>query len=199
MSLNRALSIPLARTPFRSPIHRLMRLLFASQPRTQASPSQAQYRRRPHGPVLSAAALVICSSMTTGAIAQGHREQQRIQSPDFGQREFNANCAACHGMDGKGRGPVAGFLTKNPPDLTTLARRSGGVLPMERLYRVIDGTDLPEGAQTGPHGSREMPIWGRDYRLRDAEYFGEMPYNPDAMVRGRILALLEYMNRMQER
>ena len=92
------------------------------------------------------------------------RDQQRVQAQDFGQREFNANCAACHGMDAKGRGPVAGFLTKNPPDLTTVAKRNGGVFPMERLYRVVDGTELPEGAQAaGPHGNREMPIWGRDY------------------------------------
>ncbi|MFN5724539.1 MAG: hypothetical protein ACK47O_12100, partial [Betaproteobacteria bacterium] len=99
----------------------------------------------------------------------------------------------------KGRGPVAGFLTKNPPDLTLLARGNGGVFPMDRLYRAIDGRDLPEGSQAGPHGSREMPIWGRDYRLRDGEYYGDTPYDPDAMVRGRILSLLEYLNRLQVR
>ena len=122
---------------------------------------------------------------------------QRMHAPSFGQREFNANCAACHGMDAKGRGPVAGFLTKNPPDLTLLAKQNGGVFPMDRLYRTIDGRDLPVGTAAGPHGNREMPIWGRDYRVRDAEYFGDAPYDADAMVRGRILALLEYMNRLQ--
>jgi mono/diheme cytochrome c family protein len=127
------------------------------------------------------------------------RQQQRIHEPGFGKREFDANCAACHGMDAKGRGPVAGFLTRNPPDLTMLARSNGGVFPMDRLYRTIDGRDLPEGSQAGPHGNREMPIWGRDYRLRDAEFYGEVPYDPDAMARGRILALLEYLSRMQVR
>lgn len=127
------------------------------------------------------------------------RQQQRTQARDFGQREFNANCATCHGSDAKGRGPVAGFLVKNPPDLTQLSRQNGGVFPMDRLYRIIDGRDLPEAASPGVHGSREMPIWGRDYRLRDAEYFGDTPYDPDAMVRSRILALLEYVNRLQVR
>jgi mono/diheme cytochrome c family protein len=137
-------------------------------------------------------------AQTYQEVREQRRDAQRVQAPDFGQREFNANCAACHGMDAKGRGPVAGFLTKNPPDLTTVAKRNGGVFPMDRLYRVVDGTELPEGAQAGgPHGSREMPIWGRDYRVRDAEYFGDTPYNPDGMVRGRILALLEYLNRLQ--
>jgi len=127
------------------------------------------------------------------------RQQQRIREPGFGKREFDSNCASCHGMDGKGRGPVAGFLTKNPPDLTLLSRSNGGVFPMDRLYRAIDGRDLPEGSQAGPHGNREMPIWGRDYRLRDGEYYGDTPYDADAMVRGRILALLEYLNRLQVR
>jgi mono/diheme cytochrome c family protein len=117
------------------------------------------------------------------------RQQQRIREPGFGKREFDSNCASCHGMDGKGRGPVAGFLTKNPPDLTLLSRSNGA----------IDGRDLPEGSQAGPHGNREMPIWGRDYRLRDGEYYGDTPYDADAMVRGRILALLEYLNRLQVR
>lgn len=130
---------------------------------------------------------------------ESHR-QQRIHAPDFGQREFATNCATCHGLDAKGRGPVAGFLTKNPPDLTLLARLNGGVFPMDRVYRTIDGRDLPQGAQAaGPHGSREMPIWGRDYGMRDAEYYGDTPYDSEAMVRGRILALLEYLNRVQVR
>lgn len=141
----------------------------------------------------------------SSAHAQAHfreeaHQQQRVHAPGFGQREFEANCATCHGMDAKGKGPVAGFLTRNPPDLTTLSRSNGGVFPMDRLYRVIDGTDLPQATQqAGPHGSREMPIWGRDYRIRDGEYFGDMPYNADAMVRMRILALLEYLNRLQVR
>lgn len=150
------------------------------------------------GAALAALGSLAAHAQPRDDMREQRRDQQRLQAQDFGQREFNANCAACHGMDAKGRGPVAGFLTKNPPDLTTVAKRNGGVFPMDRLYRVVDGGDLPEGAQSaGPHGNREMPIWGRDYRVRDAEYFGDAPYNPDAMVRGRILALLEYLNRVQ--
>ena len=152
--------------------------------------------------LFTAALLTLAAPLQANAQAQFREEsrlQQRIHEPGFGKREFDSNCAACHGMDAKGRGPVAGFLTKNPPDLTLLARGNGGVFPMDRLYRAIDGRDLPEGSQVGPHGSREMPIWGRDYRLRDGEYYGDTPYDPDAMVRGRILSLLEYLNRLQVR
>ena len=36
-----------------------------------------------------------------------------------GQELFNINCTACHGLQGKGNGPVAAFLqTKKPIDLT---------------------------------------------------------------------------------
>ena len=47
------------------------------------------------------------------------------------------------------------------------------------------------------HGTRDMPIWGRDYKIKAAEYYMEAPYDPDAYVRARILALLEYINRLQ--
>ena len=117
--------------------------------------------------------------------------QSPVIRPDFGQREFEANCASCHGMDAKGNGPLVSFLTKSPPDLSMLARRNGGVFPMARLYDVIDGTGVPA------HGNRDMPVWGRDYKVRAAEYYADMPYDPEAYTRARILALLEYINRLQ--
>lgn len=112
---------------------------------------------------------------------------------DQGKREFEANCASCHGMDGKGKGVLVEFLRRSPPDLTQIARQNGGVLPMARLYDVIDGSGVPA------HGTREMPVWGRDYRVKDAEYYGEHPYDPEALVRARILTLLDYISRIQQR
>jgi hypothetical protein len=48
---------------------------------------------------------------------------------------------------------------------------------------------------------REMPvpIWGTAYRVQAGEYYGEFPYDPVVYVRSRILALVEYINRLQER
>lgn len=112
---------------------------------------------------------------------------------DFGKREFEANCASCHGVNGKGNGPLVGFLSRSPTDLTLLAKKNQGVFPMSRLYDVIDGEGLPA------HGSRDMPVWGREYRIKDAEYYVDTPYPYESMVRARLLALLEYINRMQER
>lgn len=66
-------------------------------------------------------------------------------------------CAACHGVDGAGDGPVANSLKVEVPDLRLLARRAGGTFPRERVIRIIDGRHI-----TGAHGTRTMPIWGED-------------------------------------
>lgn len=134
------------------------------------------------------AALAVCGALAGAGVMAQAAQPLRI---DFGKREFDSKCAVCHGTNAKGHGPVVEFLRKPPPDLTLLARRNGGVFPMERLYEVIDGADVPA------HGTRDMPIWGRDYRLQAGEHYMEAPYDPNAYVRARILALLEYINRLQ--
>lgn len=111
---------------------------------------------------------------------------------DLGKREYDAKCVICHGPKGKGDGPYAGLLTKSLPDLTTLARRNGGVFPLQRVVETIEG-----GPSITSHGTRDMPIWGAEYRLRAAEYYIDVPYDAEAYVRARILALSEYVYRLQ--
>lgn len=110
--------------------------------------------------------------------------------PDLGQREFNAKCAVCHGADGKGSGPLAEHLKQRPPDLTTMARRNGGVFPVAKTYAAIEGAG-------GGHGSREMPVWGLDYTIQATEQLPDMPFNQAQFVRTRIMALLEHLNKLQ--
>lgn len=112
---------------------------------------------------------------------------------DLGKREYESKCANCHGTTGKGQGPFVEFLKRSPPDLTTLAKSNGGILPMDRLYQSIRGNTL------AAHGSRDMPIWGREYSLEAANYYIDTPYDGEAYVRARVLALLEYINRLQSR
>jgi mono/diheme cytochrome c family protein len=66
-------------------------------------------------------------------------------------------CAACHGAEARGDGPVAGALAVEVPDLRSIARRNGGAFPRERIERIIDGRHI-----LGAHGSRTMPVWGED-------------------------------------
>lgn len=129
---------------------------------------------------LSVVGLALCS----GAVLA----QQKV---DFGKREFEANCASCHGTSGKGNGILVEHLRKSPPDLTLEAKRNQGVFPMNRLYEIIEGANVPA------HGTRDMPVWGVDYRIKDAEYYIDVPYDAQALVRARILALLEYLSRLQ--
>jgi mono/diheme cytochrome c family protein len=111
---------------------------------------------------------------------------------DFGKREYDSACAVCHGVSGKGDGPYKQFLTKPPADLTILAKKNGGVLPVSRLYNVIDGR-----WEVLAHGPREMPVFGRGFAFEPAEpainpFTAEM-----SSVQVRILALIDYINRMQ--
>jgi mono/diheme cytochrome c family protein len=114
------------------------------------------------------------------------------QKVDLGKREYEANCASCHGLTGKGDGPISGWSEVGVSNLTLLAKRNNGAFPFVRVYEFIDGTRVVK-----PHGTREMPIWGFDYKVKGAEYYMEVPYDPETYVRARILALTEYVYRLQ--
>ncbi len=80
------------------------------------------------------------------------------QDFDAGQFEYRMGCAACHGADGKGMGPVGALFGKPPADLTVLAKKNNGVFPFNSVYEVIDGRQVVIA-----HGTRDMPIWGDRY------------------------------------
>ncbi len=112
---------------------------------------------------------------------------------DLGKAEYESNCVLCHGRDLKG-GAYVDFLKVTPPDLSQLAKKNGGVFPVERVYAMIDGRQ-----EVKAHGGRDMPIWGRDYQLKAAQHYVDVAYDPETFIRGRILALIDYLNRMQSR
>ncbi|MFM8609776.1 MAG: hypothetical protein ACKOCJ_04835 [Burkholderiaceae bacterium] len=87
----------------------------------------------------------------------------------------------------------AELLRKSPPDLTQLAKRNSGVLPMARLYDSITGDGI------AAHGTRDMPVWGSVYRETAANYYMDVPYDPEAYTRARVLLLLEYVGRLQQK
>ena len=134
--------------------------------------------------------IALIPTLLAAAVATASAQQA---AQDFGKAEYEFNCAACHGVTGKGDGPAAVYLTPKPSDLTTLTKTNNGVFPVTRVYEVIDGSQQVKG-----HGSRDMPVWGREYRLEAGERNFEGPlYSPGAYVRVRILALIEYLSRLQ--
>jgi mono/diheme cytochrome c family protein len=118
--------------------------------------------------------------------------QQRV---DHGKVEYEAHCAICHGASGRGNGEMRKFLNKAPSDLTTMARRNGGAFPNQLAWDMIDGRGATE---IGPHGTREMPVWGQRYRMEGLSQAGTAS-EPEWYVRNRIVALLDYLSRMQEK
>jgi mono/diheme cytochrome c family protein len=115
---------------------------------------------------------------------------------DLGKTEYDSNCAVCHGVSGKGDGPLAGMITQKVPNLTTLAKSNNGVFPFNGVYEVIDGRTVVKG-----HGTRDMPVWGNDYNEKAVQYHRDYyrAFDAESFVRGRILALVGYIYSLQEK
>lgn len=113
----------------------------------------------------------------------------------IGSDEYRVSCAPCHGVGGRGAGPVAEHLNRQPPDLTTLAARNDGVFPIAHAIGVIDGRFGVAG-----HGDRAMPVWGNRYRAGlpgdDAHPINRI--ERDRLVHGRILELVNYLQAIQQ-
>jgi mono/diheme cytochrome c family protein len=93
-------------------------------------------------------------------LAQGQKDSGSPSGPApkpfEGAKTFQYHCAACHGADGRGRGPAAAALKYAPPDLTLISQRNGGKFPFQRVKGIIEGKI--DGSIA--HSDREMPMWG---------------------------------------
>jgi mono/diheme cytochrome c family protein len=101
--------------------------------------------------------------------------------PSHAEDAYRRYCASCHGIDGRGHGPVADSLKLRPTDLT----RSD--LPLGELMRVIDGRRTVRA-----HGTSAMPVWGK--------VFEETAPYPERKVRQalrEVQALAEYTRALQ--
>ncbi len=112
---------------------------------------------------------------------------------DVGKMEYEGACAVCHGLTGKGDGYLKSQLVNQVPDLTVLAKNNKGVFPFDRVYQIIDGRE-----EVKTHGPREMPVWGHSFNLQSSIYFENYPKQDiESAARSRILALTEYLYRLQ--
>jgi len=133
----------------------------------------------------------------------GFAAAAQAEDSDIGKSEFQSSCASCHGADAKGKGPVSDQLKIPPADLTILAKKNNGVFPTKAVYETI------YGSKTVPaHGTREMPIWGERFNpIMNSPHIVDPSYdalNPsrelrEVVVRTRILAVIDYLNRIQEK
>ena len=118
---------------------------------------------------------------------------QKIHQRDFGKQEFETRCASCHGKDGRVYGWLADFLIDGPSDLTLLSKNNGGVLPISRIYQSLWEGSIPI------HDRSDMPAWGPIYQLEAYEMNVGDVYFTEIYAESRILLLLEYISRLQEK
>lgn len=101
-----------------------------------------------------------------------------------GKNMFTSYCAPCHGVDGKGHGPVASSLKTPPFDLTMLSRKHDGQFPEKHVISVLQfGADVPS------HGSTTMPVWG--------PVLGSMSNTNPTEKQLRINNLVDYLKSIQ--
>jgi len=120
--------------------------------------------------------------MVAAAQTKATEETHLISSLD-GQKLFQTYCATCHGKDAKGDGPMARSLKTAPADLTRIAVRNQGMLPLQRVQQIISGE-----SEVSAHGTREMPLWG--------PIFSQVAWDQD-LGRVRVYNLAKYLEKIQ--
>ena len=105
--------------------------------------------------VVSGLVLIGASFLASSALAQGFAAYS-------GQELYQRFCAACHGAEGRGNGPVASSLAVLVPDLTRLYQRRGNSFPAAEIREVIDGRSVVIA-----HGTRYMPVWGYEFWVEE--------------------------------
>jgi len=104
-----------------------------------------------------------------------------------GQQLYTRFCASCHGLEGRGDGPVAQSFSSEVPDLTLIARRHGGEFQRDWVERTIDGRQ-----KIASHGAYTMPVWGEDF-----SQIGDP--NAEASTRTMIARLVDYLETLQQK
>lgn len=132
--------------------------------------------------------------LLTSAICSTPALANEIEKNQQGQTLFISSCATCHGVKGKGDGPVANNLIIKPTDLTTLTSKNTGEFPRQRVSKYIDGRSV-----ISAHGSREMPVWGNIFKLQAIEN-GILQNDKDGLensIKQQIDQLVTYIEQLQ--
>ncbi len=144
----------------------------------------------PFGAAVIAGCAILFNVASVNALDK--KEQLKL-----GEMEYMSNCGSCHGRDAKGGGPVSAVLTVKPSDLTIISKKFNGEFPQEHVYKIIDGRDI-----IIPHGDSVMPVWGHrftvmEYQAADAIAYLPQDVDTQALVFGRIISLVGYLESIQ--
>jgi mono/diheme cytochrome c family protein len=136
--------------------------------------------------ILIAALLILAGTSRAQSKTAAGQGQFHGDLVPTGKAMFKQYCAACHGLDAKGHGPAHATLKVPAADLTTLAKRHGGVFPYDLVTNV-----LRFGPGFAGHGSSDMPTWSGIFQYMDN-------YN-QAVVQKRIKNLCDFLISLQEK
>lgn len=114
------------------------------------------------------------------------------QDAKIGQEEFQAHCAACHGVSGLGDGPIGPLLKTPAPNLAMITERNGGKFPFQKIYDIVDGSIV-----VAAHGSRDMPLWGDRYSKDPKPVTPDQAATARDLAQQRILSLVYYIGTLQ--
>lgn len=112
------------------------------------------------------------------------------QDVEQGRETYRQYCAACHGREARGDGPIAEILVIKPSNLRGLSAGNNGVFPTRRVVTRIDGRDplLAHGAM--------MPIYGHIFTEQDTAMKAET--GQPILTSAPIVDLVAYLNSVQE-
>jgi len=133
---------------------------------------------------------LISTTMISTAQVESRKIPIRYTSPFSGDKMYASYCAACHGDNGKGDGPVAAAMTIPLRDLTTLSKSNKGKLPRTRVFfAILNGKPLRQGEQ-----GNEMPGWAEPFFSLCVGQRG-----CGAEVQMRVVRLADYLESLQSK
>ena len=106
-----------------------------------------------------------------------------------GAEEYMVACAACHGEQADGNGPIATMFKGVVPDLRKITASNDGEFPTLKVFQIIDGR-----SGVAAHGA-PMPIFGNRYKVEAGDIGA---YGNESAVRARVLELVYYLESIQE-
>lgn len=128
----------------------------------------------------------IFGALSALCLMQGAAQAEEVAA---GQALYEIHCATCHGLEGRGKGPMAPALLLQPPSLRDLAARYDG-FPTTRVVMRIDGRD-----PLVSHGS-PMPVYGPFFEGDDTPLKAET--GQPIMTSRPIVDLVTYLQSIQE-
>lgn len=98
-------------------------------------------------------------------------------NPLIGSHLYRSYCFVCHGIDGKGAGPIAKNLNLNPADLSSEQYRTGNVEDLAAIigdYRGEEGAGMPNwGAMLSREELLDLAAYIPNIGRKDLKFTGD--------------------------